>query len=56
MYYKEKIINGILHYKTTPEGEWKEVSKETLSKRLQEAETKVLKLTEIIEKIKIIFP
>jgi len=54
MYYKEKIINGILHYKITPDGEWKEIPKEILSKRVQGAETEVLKLIEIIEKIKII--
>lgn len=51
MYYKEEIINGILHYKTTPNGEWQEVSKETLSIRTKEAETKVYELTQLIEKL-----
>ena len=48
MYYKEEIINGILHYKLTPNGEWQEVSKETLSKRTKEAEAKVWELTQQI--------
>ena len=51
MYYKEEIINGILHYKLTPNGEWQEVSKETLSKRTKEAEAKVWELTQLIQKM-----
>lgn len=51
MYYKEEIINGILHYKLTPNGEWQEVSKETLSKRTKEAEAKVWELTQLIKKM-----
>jgi hypothetical protein len=51
MYYKEEIINGILHYKLTPNGEWLEVSKETLSKRIKEAEAKVWELTQLIQKM-----
>lgn len=34
MYYAEKIINGILHCKTTPKGEWRELSKESLTDRI----------------------
>lgn len=38
MYYKETIIDGVLCFKLSPNGEWKEFSKETLSKRVMEAE------------------
>lgn len=31
MYYEEEVINGILHYRTTPEGEWTEHSKKGLT-------------------------
>ena len=51
MYYKETIINGVLYFKITPNGEWKEVSKETLSKRVVEAEAKVKELNEFINNI-----
>ena len=37
MYYAEKIINGILHCKSSPKGEWRELSKEQLT-------TKILKM------------
>lgn len=38
MYYTEKVINGILHYKTTPTGKWKPVSIEELTRRVVSAE------------------
>lgn len=34
MYKQEKIIDGVLHYKNTPDGEWKEYSKEQLTERV----------------------
>lgn len=34
MYYKEKIVNGVLCYKQTPDGEWIEFTKEMLTKRI----------------------
>lgn len=34
MYYVEKIIDGIYYYKTTPTGEWKELSKKQLANKL----------------------
>ena len=51
MYYTEKLINGILHYQLTPDGEWQEVKKEHLSKRVVKAEKKVNELRELIEKL-----
>ena len=31
MYYEEKLICGILHWRGTPDGEWKPMSKEQLT-------------------------
>ena len=31
MYYEEKIINGVLCYRTTPNGEWEQFTLEALS-------------------------
>lgn len=31
MYYQEKVINGILHFKLSPDGEWKPLSVEQLT-------------------------
>lgn len=52
MYYKEEIINGILCFKLTPNGEWKEVSKRVLCERVKEAEKKVFELTQLVNKMK----
>jgi hypothetical protein len=34
MYYQEKVINGILCCKHSPNGEWIELAKQTLTERL----------------------
>lgn len=34
MYYAEQIIDGIYYYKTTPNGDWKELSKKQLANKL----------------------
>jgi len=34
MYYTEEIINGVLMYKTTPNGAWKQCSIEKMSERI----------------------
>lgn len=38
MYYAEKVIKGVLHCKTTPNGKWNPVSVEELTRRLVAAE------------------
>lgn len=38
MYYNEKVINGVLHCKTSPDGEWRPLSPEALTSRLIQAE------------------
>jgi hypothetical protein len=34
MYYQEKVINGILCCKHSPDGEWVELAKQTLTERI----------------------
>lgn len=38
MYYDERIINGILMYRTSPTGEWRQCSIETMSERIMKLE------------------
>lgn len=40
MYYKEEIINGILCWKGTPNGEWHPVGERELTKRITELKAK----------------
>lgn len=35
MYHREEIINGVLCYKTTPNGEWIEYTKEQLTAKIE---------------------
>lgn len=38
MYYYELVINGVLHYRTTPRGKWKEMSPKALTQRILDLE------------------
>jgi hypothetical protein len=49
MYYQEKIINGVLMFKTTPNGDWKPISPEELTKRLQKLQKVSLDLYEALK-------
>lgn len=42
MYYSEKIENGKIYFKNSPDGEWKEFSQEQYAKRAQEIREKAL--------------
>lgn len=33
MYYKEKLINGVLMFQNQPDGDWQQVSIEAMSRR-----------------------
>jgi hypothetical protein len=44
MYYLEKVINGILMFKISPDGPWEMVHPQVLTQRLMEAEKKNRKL------------
>lgn len=46
MYYEERLINGVLMFRTTPCGDWHQCSIENMSQRIIEmgAEIRALKL------------
>lgn len=44
MYYREKLINGIWHYKTTPTMEWKQMSIMQLINKIAAKERELNKL------------
>lgn len=44
MYYSEKMIDGVLHYRTHPNEKWKPMSLEQLSQRVEELEKKLFDL------------
>ncbi len=41
MYYAEKIINEVLHYKTHPRGKWKEMSPKKLTQMILDLQNKL---------------
>ena len=58
MHYEEEIIDGILHYRTTPEGKWIEHSKKGLTEiivKLRDEHTRMsielVKLTNVTAEI-----
>ena len=44
MYYEEKIIKGVLHYRTFPKGKFVRMSQRMLTKKILELENQLLKL------------
>jgi hypothetical protein len=40
MYYEEKIIDGVLYWRSTPKGMWTQFSAEELTKKLMEERDK----------------
>lgn len=44
MYYKEEIINGVLMFRTAPDGKWQQCSIEKMSQRIVDLETSVIDL------------
>jgi len=49
MYYMEKVINGILMFKSFPDGPWKMVHPEKITKRMLKAEARERQLMADIE-------
>ena len=49
MYYEEQVINGILHWRSSPDGEWKPCRPEEITTRLLEAKSKSDALTAQLE-------
>ena len=48
MYYEEKMINGLLRYRTTPDGDWCQCGIEKISERLVKAEGKIKKMRDLL--------
>ena len=51
MYYEEKLIDGILCYRCTPNGDWTKFSIETLSKRAYDDRQKLKALTKCVREM-----
>lgn len=52
MYYKEKIIDDVLHCQTTPDGEWKPLTAKQLTQLLTHEEWKVIDLEREVAELK----
>lgn len=39
MYYEEKVIDGILHHRSSPNTEFREMSKQAMTRRIIELQT-----------------
>jgi hypothetical protein len=44
MYYKEEIINGILMFRNTPKGEWRQCSVEKMGQKIMDLEDEITAL------------
>lgn len=51
MYYEECIIDGILHYKTTPRGSWMPFSATLLTNKYVSSQFIINELTEQVEQL-----
>jgi len=49
MYYQESVIDGILHYKTTPRGSWIPFSVTSMTNKYIASQLLVNELTEQLE-------
>lgn len=49
MFYEEKVISGILHWRSTPEGEWTAKTAEQLSEKIIEKDVQIQNLLRKIE-------
>lgn len=55
MYYEEKWIDGDLHCRSTPDGEWVPVSREHYREMLKQAEFKIAQAATRIDTIREVF-
>ena len=54
MYYEEKVINGMLHYRSNPDGPWIQMSPERLTTMLNEARAEWQKARSKIDELDIL--
>ena len=50
MYYEESIINGVLCYRLTPDGIFRQFTKEQLTQRCLEEEQRAYRLQNILDR------
>jgi hypothetical protein len=46
MYYEERLFNGLIQFRIAPDGDWYEMSKETLSRRLWKLQRELYEIKE----------
>jgi hypothetical protein len=51
MYYEESVIDGVLHYRTIPEGEWEVFSLQQLTNLYCSAKNLNITLSEELEEV-----
>ena len=51
MFYEEKVIDGILHYKTSPRGSWIPFSATSMTNKYITSQLLVNELTEQVEQL-----
>ena len=49
MYYEEKLIKGVLMFRITPDGGWKQCSITGMSERIVKQKQRIAELTEALE-------
>lgn len=52
MYYDEKMIDGILHWRGTPNGEWRPLTVEMLTRKLTESRAQYERLSNLVTKLR----
>jgi len=51
MYYEEQVIDGILHYKTTPNSKWESFSLTMLTNKYIQAQLQVIELNDMVDEL-----
>ena len=46
MYYEEKIIDGVLHFKYSPDGKWRKFTDKQLTSKIEKLQVEIKKLTQ----------
>lgn len=49
MYYEEKVIKGVLHFRTSPHGFWEPIPPERLTEMLVEARKERMRFQQMVE-------
>ena len=52
MYYEEELINGVLMFRTSPDGDWEQCSIEDIGQRFTNAKLEIEYLRAVIGELK----